>query len=279
MKEALIFLFLIVLVVCPYPSYDREERIQKRKEFQNQLKECILKNDNISNDLKNQLQENKDDDLRKVLFTQFSKLEQSDREIIRKCRKEYYEKVRFMNRERFQGRFNHSYPFLHHHFPFLHRNRTFNDSHHVSENDVTSHTSAHPSKSGPPCNSSHSSAHAHPSASAHPSKSSPPCNSTHSSAKVHSSASGHPSKSSSAHAHTSTSGHPSKSSSAHAHTSASGHPSKSSSAHAHTSASGHPSKSSSAHAHTSASGHPAKSSPPCNSTHSSAKVHPSSSAN
>ena len=257
MKEALIFLFLIVLVVCPYPSYDREERIQKRKEFQNQLKECILKNDNISNDLKNQLQENKDDDLRKILFTQFSKLEQSDREIIRKCRKEYYEKVRFMNRERFQGRFNHSYPFLHHHFPFLHRNHTFNDSHHVSENDVTSHTSAHPSKSGPPCNSSHSSAHAHPSASGHLSKSS--------SAHAHPSASGHLSKSSSAHAHPSASGHPSKSSSAHAHPSASGHPSKSS----------HPSNSthSSSHAHPSGSGHPS------NSAHSSAKVHHSSSAN
>ena len=228
MKEALIFLFLIVLVVCPYPSYDRDERIAKRKVFLNQLKECILKDENISNDLKNQLQENKDDDLRKVLFTQFSKLEQSDREIIRKCRKEYYEKVRFMNRERFEGRFNHSYPFLHH-FPFLHRNRTFNDSHHVSENDVTSHTSAHPSKSGPPCNSSHSSAHAHPSASAHPSKSSPPCNSTHSSAKVHSSASGHPSKSSSAHAHTSASGHTSKSSPPcnSTHSSAKVHPSSS----------------------------------------------------
>ena len=228
MKEALIFLFLIVLVVCPYPSYDRDERISKRKVFLNQLKECILKDENISNDLKNQLQENKDDDLRKVLFTQFSKLEQSDREIIRKCRKEYYEKVRFMNRERFEGRFNHSYPFLHH-FPFLHRNRTFNDSHHVSENDVTSHTSAHPSKSGPPCNSSHSSAHAHPSASAHPSKSSPPCNSTHSSAKVHSSASGHPSKSSSAHAHTSASGHPAKSSPPcnSTHSSAKVHPSSS----------------------------------------------------
>ena len=139
MKETLIFLFLMILVACQDPSSELEEKIKKRKEFKDQLKECILKDENISSNLKKKFKENNEDDIRKILFTQFSELEQSDIEIIRKCRREYYEKIRIMNRERFYRRFNHSY------HPY---------------------TSVHPSKSSPPCNSTHSSAKVHPSSSA-----------------------------------------------------------------------------------------------------------------
>ena len=115
MKSVLVFLVLMVLVVCPPPEFHREERQKRRREFQKQMAECILKSDSISPELKKQIEDNKDDDLRKVLHLYITKLDSNDREIIRKCRRELFGKMREMHRGRFQGRFNDSLHFPHHH--------------------------------------------------------------------------------------------------------------------------------------------------------------------
>ena len=101
MKSVLVFLVLMVLVVCPPPKFNREERQKRRREFQKQMAECILKSESVSADLKKQIEDNKDDDLRKVLHLYLSKLDSNDREIIRKCRRELFEKMREMRRVRF----------------------------------------------------------------------------------------------------------------------------------------------------------------------------------
>ena len=117
MKSVLVFLVLIVLVVCPPPEFNREERHKRRREFQKQMAECILKSESVSADLRKQIEDNKDDDLRKVLHLYLTKLDSNDREIIRKCRRELFEKMREMHRGRFHDRFddNHHVPF-HHNF-------------------------------------------------------------------------------------------------------------------------------------------------------------------
>ena len=117
MKVVLIFLVLMVLVVCPPPEFNREERQKRRREFQKQMADCILKSESVSADLKKQIEDNKDDDLRKVLHLYITKLDANDREIIRKCRRELFGKMREMHRGRFHDRFNNT-----HHGPFHHGN-------------------------------------------------------------------------------------------------------------------------------------------------------------
>ena len=114
MRVVFIFLVLIALVLCQPPhEFNREERVKRRKEFQKQLADCILRSESISSELKKQIEDNKDDDLRKVLHLYVTKLDTNDREIIRKCRRELFGKMREMHRGRFQERFNHSTPFHH----------------------------------------------------------------------------------------------------------------------------------------------------------------------
>ena len=57
----------------------------------------------------NQVEDNKEDDLRKVLHLYMNKLDTSDREIIRDCRRELFNKMREMFRG-FHDRFNHTGP-------------------------------------------------------------------------------------------------------------------------------------------------------------------------
>ena len=137
MKTSFIFFVLIVIVICPYSNYNRYKGIIKRnrKIFQNKMKECIT--NNSSDFLKNKLQENEYDDLRNILFSYFSKLNNTDRELIRKCRKEFYEKYRIMNRERSYERFNHTYQYPHNFSSHASKNNSFNVSH--------AHSSAHAS--------------------------------------------------------------------------------------------------------------------------------------
>ena len=104
MRSVLVFLVVLALVVCPHPEFNREERLKKRKEFQKDLADCILKSEAASADLKKQIEDNKDDDLRKVLHLFTSKLDSNDREIIRKCRRELFGKIREMHRGRFHDR-------------------------------------------------------------------------------------------------------------------------------------------------------------------------------
>ena len=96
MKSVLIFFVLLVLVACPPPpnfAEDRGRRESRRKEFNKQMVDCLLKSE-ISDELKKQVEDNKDDDLRKILHMFMTKLESNDREIIRKCRRELFGKMR-----------------------------------------------------------------------------------------------------------------------------------------------------------------------------------------
>ena len=95
MKSVLVFLVLIALVVCQphFEGSNRERREKRRKEFQKDMVDCLLKSD-ISAELKKEIQDNKDGDLRKVLHTFITKLDSNDREVIRKCRRELFSKTR-----------------------------------------------------------------------------------------------------------------------------------------------------------------------------------------
>ena len=100
MRSVLIFFVLLVLVACPPPSFaeDRGRRESRRKEFKKDMTDCLLKSE-ISDELKKQLQDNKEEDLRKVLHLFMTKADTNDKEIIRKCRRELFGKMR----ERFAG--------------------------------------------------------------------------------------------------------------------------------------------------------------------------------
>jgi len=111
MRNVLVFV-LLALVFCHPPEFNREERARRRQEFNKEMADCILKGE-ISSELKTQIENNKDDDLRKVLHLYMTKLDTNDREVIRKCRRELFSKMMETHRNRFQGRFNHTFPFHH----------------------------------------------------------------------------------------------------------------------------------------------------------------------
>ena len=101
MKNALVFV-LLALVICHPPEFNREERAKRKQEFYKEMANCILKR-SISAELKTQIENNKDDDLRKVLHLYMTKLDTNDRAIIIKCRKELFIKRREMHREKLEG--------------------------------------------------------------------------------------------------------------------------------------------------------------------------------
>ena len=109
MKRVLVFLVLIALVICNPLKFNREERQKKRREFQKQITECILKSKSLSPDFKKQLEESKDVDLRKVLQLFMNKLDSNDREVIRKCRNEIFGKIREMVKDKFHEKLNASH--------------------------------------------------------------------------------------------------------------------------------------------------------------------------
>ncbi len=114
MKSVLIFLLVLAFVCCPPPEFSKEDRRQRRHQFQKEMAECIVNSENVSADLKKQIEENKDDDLRKVLHLYVTKLDTNDREIIKKCRREMFGKMREMHKGFFEHRFNRTMPPFHH---------------------------------------------------------------------------------------------------------------------------------------------------------------------
>ena len=104
-------MFLLALAFCPTPEFSWEAREQLQKEFA----DWILKNESVSLELKKHIEENKGEELRKVLYFYTNKLDQNNREIIRKCRRELFGKMREMYKNWFQNRFNNTF------FPFGHR--------------------------------------------------------------------------------------------------------------------------------------------------------------
>ena len=112
MKNVLLFI-LFFLAICHPLGFNKEERAKRRQEFNKEMADCILKGGSISAELKTQIENNKDDDLRKILHLYMTKLDTNDREVIRKCRRELFSKMMETHRNRFQGRFNHTFPFHH----------------------------------------------------------------------------------------------------------------------------------------------------------------------
>ena len=111
MKSLLVFLVLMVFVVCPPPHFNIEERMKRRREFQKNIANCIVNSEGVSAELKKKIEDNKDEDLRKILHLYIAKLDSSDREIIRKCRKELFTKMRESFKDRWNpAHFNRSEP-------------------------------------------------------------------------------------------------------------------------------------------------------------------------
>ena len=120
MKGVLLFIFLATLVVCQGPEThegQHEERINRRKQIQKEICDCILKED-ISSELKTKLEENQGEDLRHTLHLFLNKLDTKDREVIRKCRREVFGKMREMFKNRKFDSFMNRTRYRHH--PLLH---------------------------------------------------------------------------------------------------------------------------------------------------------------
>ena len=116
--KAFIFALVLLLVACPSPhpeGFSHEERLQRRKKFQKEIIDCILNND-ISKDLKQKLEENKDEDLRHIIHLFMGKINSQDKEAIRKCRREVFTKMRDMFRERRHDHFMNRTKYRHHLF-------------------------------------------------------------------------------------------------------------------------------------------------------------------
>ena len=148
MKGVLLFIFLAALVVCQHPESHEgkhEERIHRRKQIQKDISDCILKGD-ISTELKNKLEENKDEDLRHTLHLFLNKLDTKDSEVIRKCRREVFGKMRDMFKSRKFENFLNRTKYRHH--PLLHErfgNHTLekkNETIHPSSAHASAKTSA-----------------------------------------------------------------------------------------------------------------------------------------
>ena len=111
MKNLLIVFALVALALCDKPRYPLRD--VKRKQFRKEIIDCILNNENSSEELKNKVKKEIDDEYRKILHIFIAKLNQEDREIIRKCRRIYFGKIRDMYKERMNQKYNKNY--THHH--------------------------------------------------------------------------------------------------------------------------------------------------------------------
>ena len=88
MKKSLIFLILISFSLCHLSPEKIEEIKQRRKEQMKLVAECLLRNENISEELKTSIRENKEDDFVRALRPNGRRLTKNDLDIIRQCRKE-----------------------------------------------------------------------------------------------------------------------------------------------------------------------------------------------
>ena len=91
MKSFLVFLFLFAFAVCQLNEVNREGRV---KEMRKKMKDCLLKSELLSDDLKKSIENNKDDDLSKILAQSALKPNSNLRTIIKKCRLELFGKTK-----------------------------------------------------------------------------------------------------------------------------------------------------------------------------------------
>ena len=94
MKKILFFIFILITIDCK-PSREKIEEFHNRRvEHDRLIAECILKNENISPDLKKLIEENKDKNIFRALHPKDHKLDKNDRDVIRNCRREMLEKLK-----------------------------------------------------------------------------------------------------------------------------------------------------------------------------------------
>ena len=144
MKNVLIILSLITLVVCQ----EYKERHKKRIQYRKEIIDCVLNNENSSEELKNKIRKEKGEDYRKILHIFIAKLNLEDHEIIRKCKRMYFRKIRDMYKERYHEHYNRNY--THHHIHDYEKSLPKEKSSLHGSNYKPFHpmSSAHPSHSG-----------------------------------------------------------------------------------------------------------------------------------
>ena len=85
----------------------KEEIKKRRREREQPIIDCILKNESSSTELKNRIKDNPDEDLIKILSPREYKYDRTDHDIIRYCRRQYLDKLREKHRERKERRDKH----------------------------------------------------------------------------------------------------------------------------------------------------------------------------
>ena len=88
MKSILIFLVLITFSFCHISQAKIEEMRKRRKEEMKLMVDCLLKNENTSEELKNAIRNSTEEDYIRAIHHSGHKLEKNDKEVIRLCRKE-----------------------------------------------------------------------------------------------------------------------------------------------------------------------------------------------
>ena len=175
MKYILVFLITLFIVDCfPSFNYTKEERIKKRKELQKKMVECILEGD-ISESLKIKVSKFKEENSYKIYHLFTSELSESDRTVVRKCRRQMILDMRTIYGGRFGHFFNYSriHDHFQHHYP--HDKFNFTDRHGESNSSsqLINHSDPLPShflNHSEPLPSHHhdfNSSHSHSSNSAH----------------------------------------------------------------------------------------------------------------
>ena len=111
MKIYLLLLFLLGITCNPTGKENNHQfPKEKRKKFNVDLYECIIKSETASEELKKYAEEYKDKELRKNLNSLKSKLSEKDLETLKECRKETFLKFRETIQKTFEeistGKFN-----------------------------------------------------------------------------------------------------------------------------------------------------------------------------
>ena len=94
--RVILFLFLFALIFCQIPvltEQQKEERAKRRKRIQKEIADCILENNDISEELRTAIEQNPDEDLGKVVH-KFLDINCGDREFIKDCRNKIFAKVK-----------------------------------------------------------------------------------------------------------------------------------------------------------------------------------------
>ena len=103
----ILILILISFIVAPPSESVQEEIKRRRREREQPIFDCILKNESSSTELKNRIKDNPDEDLIKIISPREYKYNKNDHDVIRYCRRQYLDKLREKHRERKERRDKH----------------------------------------------------------------------------------------------------------------------------------------------------------------------------